>query len=44
MLGLSEASWEEKKIEVELSKEEEQQHKSRPQLRTKQLTLTDFFN
>jgi uncharacterized protein YecE (DUF72 family) len=44
MLGLSEASWEEKKIEVELNKEEEQQHKSRPQLRTKQLTLTDFFN
>jgi uncharacterized protein YecE (DUF72 family) len=44
MLGLSEASWEEKKIEVELSKEEEQQHKSRPQHRTKQLTLTDFLN
>ena len=40
MLGLSEAKWEEKEMEV---KAEEQQQKGPSQHRSKQLTLTDFL-
>ena len=45
MLGLSEANWEEKEVEMKLRKqEEEQQQRRRPQSHTRQLTLTDFLN
>ena len=41
IMGLSEANWEEKEVELKFTKEQQQMV---PQHRLKQLTLTDFLN